>query len=177
MINSIYTLDRGSTNNTTDDKPRELKSKVKKATVSIPRSLKTKVQRPPDAPYKMFAKEMRPRIIKKFPDISFAETVEILDKRWSRIEPQEKKRFQFMADHKPKRAVSDFFNYAMEMRKHAAMEFPDYSNTDISKVIGERWRDLSPQEKRPFEIMHEKEKIRFLKEMKEYKSMLQTFKT
>jgi hypothetical protein len=115
--------------------------------------------------------------VAEFPDLSFTETVEMMNERWSRIEPHEKKRFEFMAGHKPKRAITCFLYFGKEIRNDICLEFPDYSTSEISRIVGERWRHLSPKERRPFDIMHDKEKARFLKEMKEYKLMLQAFKT
>jgi len=48
-------------------------------------------------------------------------------------------------------------------------EFPDLKFVEMGTVLGERWRALTPEEKKCFEDMAAQDKIRFAHEMEEYK--------
>jgi hypothetical protein len=65
--------------------------------------------------------------------------------------------------NKPKRPLTAFMRYSASRRSVIRKENSALSMIDISKIIGEEWRGLSDDAKRPFhdaaEVDHEKYKI------------------
>lgn len=61
----------------------------------------------------------------------------------------------------PKRATTAFFYYAQENRKKVKEENPEMKVTEISKKLGEMWRELSDEDKRKFLDLAEKDKARY----------------
>lgn len=58
----------------------------------------------------------------------------------------------------PKRPMSAFLKYSQSRRAHVKKENPDMSNTDVSRLLGELWRNASPKERAPFIEVEEKER-------------------
>lgn len=50
----------------------------------------------------------------------------------------------------PKRPMSAFLMYSHTKRAYAKKENPDMTNTDVSRLLGEMWRNAPPHEKDPF---------------------------
>ncbi|VEU37919.1 unnamed protein product [Pseudo-nitzschia multistriata] len=73
----------------------------------------------------------------------------------------------------PKRATSAFFFYSTKMRPIIKEEEPDIKFTDMGKRIGEKWRELSSEDKKEFEAMAELDKERYKKEMAKYEAKKQ----
>mmetsp|Transcript_15908 Transcript_15908/g.44003 ORF Transcript_15908/g.44003 Transcript_15908/m.44003 type:complete len:800 (+) Transcript_15908:244-2643(+) len=73
----------------------------------------------------------------------------------------------------PKRATTAFMFYSTKMRPIIKEKQPDIKFTEMGKLIGEKWRELSADDKREFEIKAEKDKERYAKEMEKYKAKLQ----
>eukprot|EP00549_Striatella_unipunctata_P004838 CAMPEP_0118674126 /NCGR_PEP_ID=MMETSP0800-20121206/712_1 /TAXON_ID=210618 ORGANISM="Striatella unipunctata, Strain CCMP2910" /NCGR_SAMPLE_ID=MMETSP0800 /ASSEMBLY_ACC=CAM_ASM_000638 /LENGTH=264 /DNA_ID=CAMNT_0006569281 /DNA_START=197 /DNA_END=991 /DNA_ORIENTATION=+ len=69
----------------------------------------------------------------------------------------------------PKRARGSFVFFTFEHRPRVMAEFPDLKFVEMGTVLGERWRALTPEEKKCFEDMAAQDKIRFAHEMEEYK--------
>eukprot|EP00522_Entomoneis_paludosa_P012355 CAMPEP_0172453622 /NCGR_PEP_ID=MMETSP1065-20121228/10852_1 /TAXON_ID=265537 /ORGANISM="Amphiprora paludosa, Strain CCMP125" /LENGTH=355 /DNA_ID=CAMNT_0013205807 /DNA_START=61 /DNA_END=1128 /DNA_ORIENTATION=- len=49
----------------------------------------------------------------------------------------------------PKRPMSAFLYYSQGKRSHLKKQHPDMKNTEVSRLLGEMWRNSSDQEKRP----------------------------
>ena len=63
---------------------------------------------------------------------------------------------------KAKRAQSAYFHFAASRRGHLKQENPSLKITDLSKLIGAEWKELSDEDKQPFVDHHEKEKKELL---------------
>ena len=50
----------------------------------------------------------------------------------------------------PKRPMSAFLKYSISRRKAVKADNPDMNNTDISRLLGEMWRNASEDDKRPY---------------------------
>lgn len=74
----------------------------------------------------------------------------------------------------PKRGQSAYFYFMNEIRPKVKEETPDISFTDIGKVIGEKWKVISADEKARYEAMADKDKERYNREMKTYNSKKKT---
>lgn len=68
----------------------------------------------------------------------------------------------------PKRASGAYVFFTNEMRPKVLSEFPGIKFVELGKVMGERWRALTPDEKKRFEDMAQEDKIRFQMEMQQY---------
>ena len=73
----------------------------------------------------------------------------------------------------PKRASGAYVFFTNEMRPKVCAEYPGIKFVDLGKVLGERWRALTPEEKKRYEDMAAEDKIRFQMEMQQYTSTQQ----
>jgi len=69
----------------------------------------------------------------------------------------------------PKRPTSAYFFFGGEVRPGIREENPDMKITAVMSLIGEKWRELGDDEKKPYEEMAAKDRKRYEKEMAAYK--------
>jgi len=81
-----------------------------------------------------------------------------------------KKRKKKKNPNAPKRPINSFLLYSRQFRPKVKEDpqYKDLDNTSIGKKVGELWRNLSPEEKKPFVDAAEIDKERYNREMKEY---------
>ena len=58
----------------------------------------------------------------------------------------------------PKRPMSAFLKYSQTRRTKVKEENPDMSNTDVSRLLGEMWRNAPPRERAPYVEQEERER-------------------
>ena len=68
----------------------------------------------------------------------------------------------------PKRASGAYVFFTNEMRPQVLKEYPGIRFVELGKVLGERWRALTPDQKKKFENMAADDKVRFQMEMQQY---------
>lgn len=68
----------------------------------------------------------------------------------------------------PKRASGAYVFFTNEMRPKVLQEYPGIKFVELGKVLGERWRALTPEEKKRHEEMASDDKVRFQVEMQQY---------
>jgi hypothetical protein len=68
----------------------------------------------------------------------------------------------------PKRASGAYVFFTNEMRPQVLKEYPGIRFVELGKVLGERWRSLTPEQKKKFENMAAEDKVRFQMEMQQY---------
>lgn len=68
----------------------------------------------------------------------------------------------------PKRASGAYVFFTNEMRPQILQEYPGIKFVELGKVLGERWRALTPDQKKKFEKMAAEDKVRFQLEMQQY---------
>ena len=68
----------------------------------------------------------------------------------------------------PKGARSSYIFFTNAQRPIMMMQFPGMRFTEQGVIMGERWRALTPEEKRPYEEMAAEDKERHAREMREY---------
>jgi hypothetical protein len=68
----------------------------------------------------------------------------------------------------PKRARGSFVFFTFDMRPQILKEFPGIKFVELGTIMGERWRALSPEEKKKYEDMAAEDKQRFNEEMQKY---------
>eukprot|EP00296_Roombia_truncata_P009494 JP448100.1.p2 GENE.JP448100.1~~JP448100.1.p2 ORF type:complete len:114 (+),score=61.15 JP448100.1:25-342(+) len=68
----------------------------------------------------------------------------------------------------PKRGLSAFMFFSADKRAEVKKEHPDASIGETAKLIGAMWQAIKEKEKKKFEDMAAKDKIRYEKEMAKY---------
>lgn len=69
----------------------------------------------------------------------------------------------------PKRTVGAYVWFTMEERPKIQQEFKGIKFAEIGKILGERWRGLTPAEKKKYNLMASKDRDRLQVELKAYK--------
>lgn len=70
----------------------------------------------------------------------------------------------------PKRARGSFVFFTFEMRPVIMKENPNVEFVQMGTILGERWRALTPEQKKRYEDMAAADKLRFQVEMEKYKA-------
>lgn len=68
----------------------------------------------------------------------------------------------------PKRARGSYVFYTFEIRPIIMEENPDTKFVELGSIMGQRWRALTPEEKKKYEELANEDKIRFSRELEEY---------
>jgi HMG (high mobility group) box len=68
----------------------------------------------------------------------------------------------------PKRASGAYVFFTNDMRPKVLQEYPGIKFVELGKVLGERWRALSTDEKKRYDDMASEDKVRFQMEMQQY---------
>ena len=68
----------------------------------------------------------------------------------------------------PKRASGAYVFLTNEIRPQILRENPGIKFTDLGRILGQKWRSLTPKERKRYEDMAASDKIRFQMEMQEY---------
>jgi len=69
---------------------------------------------------------------------------------------------------RPKRGLSAFMFFSKETRPKIVAENPDMKFGQIGKTIGEMWRAMDDEQKKPYQDMAEEDKARYDREMKHF---------
>jgi len=73
------------------------------------------------------------------------------EKKKKKEKKEEKPKKAKKDPNEPKRGKSSYILFCDEQRAKVKAEKPDLSMTEIAKVIGAKWKELTPEEKKPFE--------------------------
>lgn len=73
----------------------------------------------------------------------------------------------------PKRARGSYVLFTSDMRPQILKEYPTIKFTDMGNVMGERWRALTPDQKRKYEDLAAEDKVRFARETADYQAQRQ----
>ncbi|KAF5094934.1 hypothetical protein D0Z03_001959 [Geotrichum reessii] len=68
----------------------------------------------------------------------------------------------------PKRSLSAYMFFASENRETVRSENPGIAFGQIGRILGERWRALSVEEKEPYEVKAANDKKRYESEKAQY---------
>tara|TARA_Y100000817_G_C16856376_1_gene544175 strand:+ start:573 stop:1037 length:465 start_codon:yes stop_codon:yes gene_type:complete len=67
---------------------------------------------------------------------------------------------------RPKRPQTAFFAYTATIRSEVKEKNPGVPVSDLSKIHSKMWNSLSDDEKEPFHLLNQKDKLRYEEEMK-----------
>jgi hypothetical protein len=70
----------------------------------------------------------------------------------------------------PKRPLSAFFLFCADERPSVKVSHPEYSVGEVAKEMGERWSQVTPEQKSKFEAAAGIEKQRYEKDMVSFKA-------
>eukprot|EP00954_Amorphochlora_amoebiformis_P008945 695293-Amorphochlora_amoeboformis.AAC.1 len=148
--------------------------------------------------YSFFAKEHRKKISNENPEAKFAEISKMLGQKWKSLSVEEKKPFgELSAEDKlrykkektqydidnpeqaqsssrkrkkggPKKAKSAFTFFSQAKRKAIQDANPDKGFGAISKLVGEKWKQLSAEDKEEYLELASKDKVRAKEDRKKY---------
>jgi len=93
-------------------------------------------------------------------------------KEWTKmygIKQKRRRRKKKPSDY-PKQSRSAYLFFSIDARKKAQDEYPDKNFGDITKIVAKEWKKISSKRKRKYELMAEKDKDRYQKEMRDYKA-------
>jgi hypothetical protein len=68
----------------------------------------------------------------------------------------------------PKRASGAYVFFTNDMRPKVLVEYPGIKFVELGKVLGERWRALTPDQRKRYEDMARHDKVRFHMEMQQF---------
>lgn len=68
----------------------------------------------------------------------------------------------------PKRPSGAYVFFTNDMRPKVMQEYPGIKFVELGRVLGERWRALTPDQKKRYEDMAADDKVRFQMEMQQY---------
>ncbi len=66
--------------------------------------------------------------------------------------------------------MSAFLKYSQVRRKQVKEDNPDMNNTDVSRLLGEMWRNASPKERTPYVEQEEKERAIYKKDIARFRA-------
>lgn len=83
--------------------------------------------------------------------------------------PGSKKRGRKRKDpNSPKEPRSAYIFFLIEVRPKIAAEFPGKSPQEISSIVGSRWTEMSPGQKKKYQDLHEQDRERYRDELAKY---------
>jgi hypothetical protein len=91
--------------------------------------------------------------------------IQVVEKEKKERKPREKK---LKDENAPKRPTTGYMLYCQDVRAGIKEQNPGKKMTEISKILGATWKELSDEDKKPYTKKASKDKKRFDKEMKVY---------
>ncbi|GAB4814016.1 hypothetical protein N2152v2_001062 [Parachlorella kessleri] len=89
-------------------------------------------------------------------------------KKAAKGEKKEKKTKAKKDPNAPKRGLTAYILYSNAVRDEVKKENPEAKMGELSKIIGEKWKGLTDEEKAPFQKKAEADKERYAKEKAAY---------
>ncbi|AGO13797.1 AaceriAGL073CAp [[Ashbya] aceris (nom. inval.)] len=128
--------------------------------------LKKQGPKRPSSAYFLFSMSIREELLRQYPDAKVPELSKLSSARWKELSEDDKKPFyeqfkdnwekyrvarkEYEATLPPKRPSGPFIQFTSEMRPKLLKDNPDKSLIEITKLVGEQWRSLPPEEKQKY---------------------------
>lgn len=114
--------------------------------------------------YMFFVKDQHKNVSNQHPSLKMTEIGSKLGEIWRGMSEEQKQQYQKQADQapktirkskqekeettqKPKKALNAYMKFSQKQRANIMSENPGLKITEISKLIGQKWRGLSEEEK------------------------------
>eukprot|EP00049_Salpingoeca_infusionum_P002687 m.58900 g.58900 ORF g.58900 m.58900 type:complete len:215 (+) comp11734_c0_seq1:798-1442(+) len=97
-------------------------------------------------------------------DLDDADAVEAPPKK----EKKQRRRRRKKDPNKPRGALTPYMCFSKHVRPSIQEAHPGAGVTDIAKIIGQKWRGLTDDEKKPFQELAVKDRARYNAQMKDY---------
>ena len=151
----------------------------KNISMSTSSSNSDKKPKRPQTAYMFFCKAVRPSLKSEFPNVSQSEILKLFGERWKAlseedkipyVEDAQKDKERYLSQlpkepFTPKKNVSAYIHFDSANRKSIKEENPGLPFTEISKLIGSKWKALSDVEKAVYKEKAQLDKERYEKEM------------
>ncbi|XP_024182651.1 FACT complex subunit SSRP1 isoform X2 [Rosa chinensis] len=82
--------------------------------------------------------------------------------------PKKKKQKKKKDPNAPKRAMSGFMFFSQMERENVKKDNPGIAFTDVGRVLGDKWKKMSAEEKEPYEAKARQDKLRYKDEISGY---------
>ncbi|KAL7572111.1 hypothetical protein ACA910_001748 [Epithemia clementina (nom. ined.)] len=143
----------------------------------------------PRSPFICFTDAKRKEVIAKNPNLAGGDILSIVAKQWSELSARERafwdeearndkvrfvrekaefkgvltapKRRARKPKDAPKRPMSAFLKFSQTRRNMVRTANPELNNTDVSRLLGEIWRNASPAEQRPYVEQEKRERAQY----------------
>ena len=148
----------------------------------------------PQTSFFLFMNDRRAKFKEDNPELSLGQITKGLTDVWKALTDDEKKKYDDLAakdrerynkeleaqgikpkpvkskdsDGAPKKAQTAYFLYLGEMREKVKKENPDMSMCQQSKLIAEKWKALTEDDKKKYQDLSAKDKERYEKQKKEF---------
>jgi len=86
----------------------------------------------------------------------------------SKRDEKQNKRKRQKEEGAPKRPITSYMFFSQEKRNEVKNDNPDASFGDLGKIIGNLWKNISPEEKEKYEKKAREDKERYKREMEEF---------
>jgi hypothetical protein len=86
-----------------------------------------------------------------------------------KILQQHRKRKRELRKERPSQATGAYMAFVSDVRNAIVAENPSASFEEIGKLMGERWKSMTAEDKKPYHEIHRIDKIRYLREMEQFK--------
>ncbi|KAF7115424.1 hypothetical protein RHSIM_RhsimUnG0055900 [Rhododendron simsii] len=107
---------------------------------------------------------------KKEPSISKASSSRVKSKVGGEDGPKKKKQKKKKDPNAPKKAISGFMFFSMSERENIKKTNPGIAFTEMGRVLGERWKKMTAEEKEPYEAKARADKKRYADQVSGYKN-------
>ncbi|SJM84409.1 related to Intrastrand cross-link recognition protein [Zygosaccharomyces bailii] len=136
------------------------------------KQLKKQGPKRPSSAYFLFSMSIRNELLQQYPEAKVPELSKLASARWKELSDDQKKPFyeefrtnwdkyrverdEYEKTLPPKRPSGPFIQFTQEIRPIVVKENPDKNLIEITKIIGERWRNLDSEKKNAYTETYKK---------------------
>lgn len=136
------------------------------------KQLKKQGPKRPSSAYFLFSMSIRNDLLQQYPEAKVPELSKLASAKWKELSDDDKKpyyeefrtnweKYRVLRDEyektlPPKRPSGPFIQFTQEIRSTVVKENPDKNLIEITKMIGEKWRNLDPLKKAEYTETYKK---------------------